>query len=318
VRWRLWLVLVIALGVGAAIAAPALTQGAKPRPNLVVAATPEPPDFEFAGNRFRLAFTVANEARGRAGASRAVAFLSPNAARGADDVRLGTGARVPALRGGRQATRRMTARIPASLAPGVYFLIVCADVGNRVRETRNADNCSVSGQRVGINAVGSPPVPGTTGPPGPQGEQGPPGDVGPAGEDVLRRLPPTTIAPASGETEERDVITVGPLIIRVRCINDDGTDPPDRAQIEATTTSGAFATRFSGESPAGTAVLLVSASRTGIETNPDMARVLITLENGEEYVFAGMAGVEVFGDGTPGDDGDDPCLFAGALMESLS
>jgi hypothetical protein len=311
-RRRVWLLALLAVAGAVAIAAPALTQSGRARPNLVVSAAPEPPDFEFAGNSFRLAFTVANEARGRARASRAAAFLSPNAARGTDDVRLGTGARVPALRGGRQATRRMTARIPATLPPGVYFLLVCADVAERVAETRNGDNCSVSGQRVGINAVPSRAAAGDTGPPGAQGAQGPAGVAGAPTGDILRRLRPTTIDIAQPGTEQRDALTVGPLVIRIECVNDDGTTPPDVARIYAINTEGVMHTRLESDVPEDQPTQLLAGDRL----QHAFERILLTFEQGQEYLFVGMAGVEVFGAGTAGEDGDDPCFFAGALLEA--
>jgi hypothetical protein len=226
-------------------------------------------------------------------------------------VQLGSGARVPALGGGRQATRRMTARIPATLPPGVYFLIVCADPGNRIAETRNGDNCSVSGQRVGVNAVPSPAAAGATGPPGAQGAQGPPGEAGAPTPDVLTRIPPTTIEVAQPGTEQDDALTLGPLTIRLECVNDDGTTPPDRAEIFAINTEGMLQTRFESDVPEDQPSQLASGTR-GF---PAFVRVLITFEQGQEYLFIGMAGIEVFGAGTPGEDGDDPCYFAGALRE---
>jgi len=244
------------LGLVAALGALAVTnvfaQGGGP--NLVVSAAAEPPDFEVSGGRFTLSFTVANEGNRRVG-RRTIArvFLSTGRERGSDDIRLRGDRSIPRLRAGRQISTRTTLRIPATVRTGEYFLITCADVGNRVDETIDDDNCRFSGQKIGINVranVGPPGPPGPAGAPGPQGSQGAPGAPGTPGQgdvagdvitiprEILDMGEPTTDEQVAGygpgdregSTEQFDLAEVGGVRIRAQCVtttNGDNEEPGD-------------------------------------------------------------------------------------------
>jgi len=207
--------------------------------NLVVSASAEPPDFEVSGGRFTLSFTVANEGRSRA-PRRTIArvYLSQGRQRGADDIRLRGDRIIPRLRAGRQISTRVTLRIPASVPTGEYYLIVCADVGNRVNETIDDDNCRFSGQRMGINVRRGA---GPAGPPGPPGAPGTPGAAGAAGaaapsnqivipRKVLDMGDPTVDGPETrpgddeGSTEQFDLLEVGGVVIRASCVTTSNGD----------------------------------------------------------------------------------------------
>jgi hypothetical protein len=227
-----------AIGVACAtvVALPAigLTQGGGGgKPDLAVSAAAEPPDFEIAGGRFRIYLTISNQGRDDAGRSRARAFLSGDTRRNRGDIALGT-RRIPGIAEKGQETRQLTARIPESTAAGPYFLIVCADTRRQVDESRESNNCHVSGQQVGIDFV--PAVRGPAGPQGPAGPEGPRGDKGT--EFNLVKVPRTTLQvgqptvddvsdeqdsdPGGGNDEgsssTKDLVTVGPLTFRALCV----------------------------------------------------------------------------------------------------
>ena len=280
---RLLVLLLPAALAATLIAAPS----AVARPNLVVSAAAEPPDFEVAGGRFRHSFTVSNNGDQTARSSAIAAFLSPDPARG-DDIRLRgsrrTSSLINSIRARRQRTRRVTLNIASTVAPGFYFLIECADGGNRVRESNERDNCRISGQRVGINAS-------ERGQPGPTGPAGP---AGPAGRDVDRRRIPRTVvdfglktidgtnAGRPGDDEGSTTLTelarVGPIIIRGLCrhsTNGDGGEPTD---------------------PFGAA--------GSFQEDGDEAKILLYTDSGE-FSFQGLHGPRVgipAGEGTPGDE----------------
>jgi CARDB protein len=231
-----------------AVALPALCGVAAPdasaRADLVMSAVSEPPDFEVAGGRFRHSYTVANNGNAAAAGSRVTAFLSSDPVRGSD-VALRTTARTTSLiqtiPTRKQRSRRVTLNIPETVPAGFYFLIDCADGNRKVRESREGNNCRVSGQRIGINAS-------ERGEPGPAGPQGPPGA---AGKDVDRRRIPRTVLDLGarmidgpetdpgddeGSTSTKELAKVGPISVRALCrqtTNGDG-DPAGSPFTDAT------------------------------------------------------------------------------------
>ncbi|HEX8207674.1 MAG TPA: CARDB domain-containing protein, partial [Solirubrobacteraceae bacterium] len=224
---------------GAAIPTLGLSQsGRGGKPDLVLSSAAEPPDFERAGGQFRVYLTVVNQGRKRAKSSRARLFLSTDATPGTGDVALAT-TRVAAVARRRQRTRQVTAVIPANTPPALYHLIVCADVTNAVKESKEGNNCHVSGQQIGVDTVVG--VRGAPGPDGPPGETGPAGDKGQGfglieiprteltigepnvDDEEAGQDPPAEVGdgvPDEGSTVQKDLITVGPITLRAMCVKD--------------------------------------------------------------------------------------------------
>ena len=230
-RRRALLCLLAALPATLVIAVPA-----QALPDLVVSSAAEPPDFEVPGGRFRHSFTVSNNGSDPARTSAIGAFLSPDPVRGDNDIALRgtrrTSSLISTIRARRQRTRRVTLNIADSVASGFYFLIECADGGNRVRESNERNNCRISGQRVGINASER----------GQPGAAGPAGPAGPAGRDVDRRRiartqvelgtktfdSPSGPGDDEGSTTLTELARVGNVIVRGMCrqtTNGDNADP---------------------------------------------------------------------------------------------
>ncbi|HEX8083701.1 MAG TPA: CARDB domain-containing protein [Solirubrobacteraceae bacterium] len=239
-------VLALAFAVSAALAAPAAAQKArakpKPKPDLVVSAAAEPPDFVPLDGDFLASFTVDNQGRGRARqTSLARAYLSVGRVLSADDRRRRVGQRrVRPLAPGRSASRRMVVEIPPTFQTGEFFLIVCADVRNVVKESNDRANCNVSGQRIRIAGSDTAGGAGPPGPPGPAGPAGPPGDSNTI--IIPRKTLPFGVATIEGEnadvnppgspnttkdergpgdnegsTEQFDLLEVGGVKIRALC-----------------------------------------------------------------------------------------------------
>jgi hypothetical protein len=62
-----------------------------------------------------------------------------------------TGSRtLPGLAAGASHTGTMTLTIPTATLPNTYFLLACADGGNAVVETDEANNCKASGSTVTV------------------------------------------------------------------------------------------------------------------------------------------------------------------------
>jgi hypothetical protein len=242
---------VIAIGGLSALVVVPIAQpqgGGTPRPNLVVSAEAEPPDFEVAGGRFRHSFTVGNQ--GTRAATRETefrVFLSPDPVRGNDTELRGSrgtrgNRRIRTLLANRQRTRRITLNIPATVRPGFYYLIGCADGRNIVRESSESDNCRISGQQVGIN-VQERPQPGVPGANGPAGANGPDVDRRAIARTTLQRgtgtvdlatfpkangsRPDGTATPDEGSTQTKELIKVGPLSFQALCRSTtNGNDQP--------------------------------------------------------------------------------------------
>ena len=243
-RWarRLVSLVVVPCVLVAVLAAPAGAQGAKP--DLVISSAAEPPDEIPLDGDFLMSFTVDNQGRASSGRlTTARAYLSLGRVVSSDDRRRRVGdRRVRALRPGRSTTRRMIVRIPPRFQQGEYFLIVCADVGNRVDETNDRANCHVSGQRMRIvtaDAAGRQGAAGPPGPAGPAGPEGPAGPPGPAGADAqLITIPRETLplgeptiagdsarpGDREGSTSRTDLLEIGGVVIRAHCVSTSNGD----------------------------------------------------------------------------------------------
>ena len=137
---RLSSVLVVSLVVATPLAATgAATAKAKPRADLVskhVTAT-------YAEGRVTASATIKNKGRKRSRSSVAAFYLSADRQRSGDDTTLGT-SRVRRVKPKRSKPVSGTFRVPASVAPGTYHVVVCADSRGRVKERKETNNCKGS------------------------------------------------------------------------------------------------------------------------------------------------------------------------------
>jgi hypothetical protein len=121
------------------------------RADLMVTDLSDPPADAARGGSFSVTETVANHGRIGAGPSMTRYYFSLDD-RHAPGDRLLTGSRaVPALDAGVSfpaTPAPVTVRIPASIPPGSYFLVACADNQRRVLEGDETNNCRASTTRV--------------------------------------------------------------------------------------------------------------------------------------------------------------------------
>ncbi|CAB4775303.1 unannotated protein [freshwater metagenome] len=132
------------------------------RPDLVVGAIEATTSAVEPGEKLKVAGAVLNRGRGKAAASRVSVSLSADARPG-KDVRLGLlrTAAVPARSG---APLSGSVKVPGGLAAGDYHLVACADANKAVRESKEGNNCRVSGSSVrGTGVVTQLPDPALTG-----------------------------------------------------------------------------------------------------------------------------------------------------------
>ncbi|WP_170286146.1 CARDB domain-containing protein [Nocardioides rubriscoriae] len=141
------------------------TAAAPARADLRVASVARGSFVAQRGERFSTSAVVVNRGRRSAPPTRVGVLLSRNATRGSGD-RFLTGAKVAGLDPGQRRTRAVGGRLPASLATGVWRLLVCADVDSDVRESSETDNCAVWRTFTISSASTPPPTPPPAGPSG--------------------------------------------------------------------------------------------------------------------------------------------------------
>lgn len=132
-------------------AAPA-TAGANGAPDLR-AVRASAPTSAHAGGPLPVRLVVTSSAGLRRAAGVRV-YLSKDARRSKDDLRLAQGGHLPAMRAGR-ATVSVEAQIPAGRT-GTLRVLACADDPGRVRERRETNNCAVAAGAVVIAAQADP------------------------------------------------------------------------------------------------------------------------------------------------------------------
>jgi hypothetical protein len=201
------------------------------RPDVTVSDLGEPPDFAAAGVTFRVPFAVANMGNFRAGKLTVQRFmttrffLDQNPDNSAGRIRVGQ-SKVSGIAINSETSRRARLRFPSNLADGNYFLVACADATNRLRESKEKNNCRISGQSTALGARLNV---------GPQGPRG-------TGAAIIDRftLPigrPTiegffTSSPGDDEksTQRREFANVGGVRLVADCkrtTNGDNDDPDD-------------------------------------------------------------------------------------------
>ena len=144
---------VVAASLLALAAAPAA--GAARRPDLSVRAFAVPVESISPGGRLSLRVTVANTGTARARASRLAVYLSRDARRSREDVRLAT-ITVTKLRARRAVRALVRPLVPAALAAGDYRVLACADERRAVRERSERNNCRAGRAVLKVVRVVSP------------------------------------------------------------------------------------------------------------------------------------------------------------------
>lgn len=110
------------------------------RPDLTLRYVVDAPSPFLVGAEFSTAAQVTNLGRARASATTTSYYLSRDELADASDTVLGD-RRASRLRPRRSSFRGIRLRIALDTAPGTYWLIVCADATNRVRESNERNNC---------------------------------------------------------------------------------------------------------------------------------------------------------------------------------
>jgi subtilase family serine protease len=123
------------------------------RPDLVVTAVSDPPRIAAPGDSFAVTDTVENRGRSTAGASTTRFYLSIDPVRSGADKPLAGILAVPGLEPRRSSTGTVTVTIPSEIAPGKYFLLVCADDARAVPEGNEANNCLASSKLLIVGAI---------------------------------------------------------------------------------------------------------------------------------------------------------------------
>ncbi|MGH2945058.1 MAG: CARDB domain-containing protein [Solirubrobacteraceae bacterium] len=183
------LVALLVLGVPAGAAA------APKRADLTLTRVTLKPAQAVPGAKVRVTDVVRNAGRRKARKTRVAYFFSSDKRKGKGDVRLGGTRRVKALARRRRSRGARNVTIPASMPPGLYHLLACADAGGAVKERRERDNCRA--KRFRVLEVGTPqsPGPGSGGPgTAPPTGGGPTGPTGPTGT-FLRAPNPIDVDP---------------------------------------------------------------------------------------------------------------------------
>ncbi len=121
------------------------------KPDLVESAVTEPPPSAAAGGSFPVTDTALNQGTGSAGSSTTRYYLSADPLKDAGD-RLLTGARsVGTLASGGSSSGTVTVTVPAGTAPGLYYLLACADDTGTVAESQEGNNCLSSAGRISVS-----------------------------------------------------------------------------------------------------------------------------------------------------------------------
>ncbi len=133
--------------------------------DLRVTTATAPPALASPGSAYVVTDTTTNEGAAPAGASTTSFYLSLDTARNKGDVKLKGSRVVPSLASGAASGGPTTVTIPASLAPGAYWQLACADDAGAVAESNEANNCRVSPTAVQVQlsdlaatAVNDPPA----------------------------------------------------------------------------------------------------------------------------------------------------------------
>jgi hypothetical protein len=125
----------------------------QPAADLVTSVT-NPPASIVRGNTFRLVATLHNVGAVSVGEGSSLElFLSADGAYDPSDVALVNGSvTMPDVAAGQSSPTARGVEVPATTAPGVYYVLACADRGGTVFEANDANNCMTSATHVSVTA----------------------------------------------------------------------------------------------------------------------------------------------------------------------
>jgi CARDB len=142
--WRIGIFGLLAGVIAVPFGGASLAHGTSPSADLFVASVSASQRVGTAGLSLRILSVVRNAGSAAAPPSTTGYYLSRDRKRDGGDARLGVRS-TAALRSGASSRRTVTLPVPASVKPGAYRVLVCADATNRVREPIESDNCTASG-----------------------------------------------------------------------------------------------------------------------------------------------------------------------------
>jgi hypothetical protein len=121
------------------------------RPNLRIASISNPPGSARRGHSFSVTDTTRNIGSSSTGVGSSTRYyLSTDTNKNSADILLGGARAVPVLNFLASNTGSRSVTVPSGAALGKYYLIACADVGNKVAEFSELDNCKASTTKVTI------------------------------------------------------------------------------------------------------------------------------------------------------------------------
>lgn len=152
------------IAVGLAVLLLSVTaDGRRQRPELVVKSLDGLPATAATGSEFEVRDKVRNKGR-KADRTRNRYFLSKNKVRDPADIKLEGSRKVPRLKRGESSTGTVQLGVPGETTRGAYRLLACADASRKVRERRESNNCTASGDWIEVTGGGpgdnsAPPPP---------------------------------------------------------------------------------------------------------------------------------------------------------------
>jgi subtilase family serine protease len=87
---------------------------------------------------------VTNQGQGPPAASTTRYYLSVDAAWAVGDIALSGTRSVPALAAGASSAGSRSVTVPASMLPGTYYALACADNPTKLSETDEGNNCAAT------------------------------------------------------------------------------------------------------------------------------------------------------------------------------
>ena len=119
-------------------------------PDLIEASVGNPPPAASAGDTIPVTDTVQNQGDAPAGKSVTRYYLSTSRTKGSGAKLLAGSRSIPLLAPAATSSGTVDVTIPAGTAPAKYYLLACADAGNKVIEAVETNNCSASVTKVSV------------------------------------------------------------------------------------------------------------------------------------------------------------------------
>ena len=133
---------------------PAATQVQVTRPDLVPTAVSNPPGAVAPGRTFQVTDTVTNQGAVAANGSTTRYYLSGDQQKGPGDVLLSGSRGVPGLAAGAAwPGAAITVGVPATTPLGLYYVLICADDTDLVKETDKSNSCHAAATQVRVTLM---------------------------------------------------------------------------------------------------------------------------------------------------------------------